>query len=45
MVALDKDERPTGVPGLIPETEEEKLEWEAGYKRSQLRKQRMIEHF
>ena len=30
MVALDENERPTTVPGLILETEEERAEWEAG---------------
>jgi len=35
MVALDADERPTEVPGLILETEEQKAEWqEAEVRRS-----------
>ena len=45
MVALDENERPTPVPPLLLETEEEKLEWEAGEKRSTLRKQRKREQF
>ncbi|MFA0816168.1 MAG: acyl-CoA thioesterase [Anaerofustis sp.] len=39
-VALDKNENPTSVPRLTPETEEEKAEWEAGEKRAKLRKER-----
>lgn len=42
MVALDENENPTEVPGLITETEEEKAEWEAGRARSIARKQRRI---
>lgn len=45
MVALNKDEKPVQVPGLIPETLEERLEWEAGEKRRALRKQRGKENF
>lgn len=33
MVALDENDRPTPVPGLILETEEEKEEWERAKKR------------
>ena len=33
MVALDGNEKPTPVPGLILETEEEKIEWEQALKR------------
>ena len=33
MVALDENERPTHVPGLILETEEEKREWEQALQR------------
>lgn len=33
MVALDADENPTEVPGLVLETEEEKQEWEAAIRR------------
>jgi acyl-CoA hydrolase len=43
MVALDEFERPTQVPGLIIETEEEKCEWEMGRKRYLLRKERKNE--
>lgn len=45
MVALDEQERPTAVPGLILETDEERAEWEAGQRRSALRKQRRRECF
>ena len=40
MVALDADERPTRVPPLVPETDEEKAEWEEGKERSAARKAR-----
>lgn len=45
MVALDEKEKPIVVPRLLLETEEEKLEWEAGEKRTQLRRQRRIEQY
>ena len=45
MVALDENEKPTSVPRLIPETEEEKEEWEAAVKRTALRKQRRAEKY
>ncbi len=45
MVALDDQERPTIVPALELETAQERLDWEAGGKRSALRKQRSIEQF
>ena len=45
LVALDKDEKPVKIPKLILETEEEKSEWAAGIKRSELRKQRRLEHY
>ena len=45
MVALDENEKPTEVPGILPETMEEKLEYEAGQKRNALRKQRRAEQF
>lgn len=45
MVAIDSDGKPIAVPGLIPETEEEKAEWEAAAKRKALRKQRRREGF
>ena len=45
MVALDENEKPVKVPGLLIETEEEQMEWEAGKRRYELRKQRRIEGF
>lgn len=45
LVALDAHERPTPVPRLLPETEEERAEWEAGTRRTELRLQRRIEQF
>lgn len=45
MVALDENERPARVPGLIIESDEEKEEWEAAEKRAALRKQRRSENF
>ncbi|MBR5559564.1 MAG: acyl-CoA thioesterase [Oscillospiraceae bacterium] len=45
MVALDEQEKPTAVPSLVLETEEDKAEWEAGQRRNALRKQRRKEHF
>lgn len=45
MVALDEQERPTPVPPLLLQTEQEKAEWEAGVRRSELRKQRRSEFF
>ena len=40
MVALDVNEKPTEVPGLILESEEEKMEWEFAKKRNEMRKNR-----
>jgi acyl-CoA hydrolase len=45
LVALDENDCPVEVPGITPETDEEKSEWEAGSKRSLLRKQRRREEF
>lgn len=45
MVALDENEKPTQVPPLIIETEEEKMMWEAAERRQELRRQRRIEQF
>ncbi len=45
MVALDENDKPTPVPRLICETEEEKNEWEAALKRTQLRKKRREENY
>ena len=38
MVALDKDRKPTAVPRLLPQTEEEKADYEAAKKRRAERK-------
>lgn len=45
MVALDENDRPTPIPTLIVETEEEKEEWERALKRNELRKQRRRENY
>ena len=45
LVALDENEKPTAVPGLICESFQEKMEWEAGEKRRRLRKQRRLEAY
>lgn len=45
MVALDENERPTEVPRLILETDEERENWESAKKRDLLRKQRHDEKF
>ena len=45
MVALDEDDKPVEVPGLILETETEKAEWEAAQKRREMRSQRKVEGF
>ncbi len=45
MVAIDDDEKPTEVPGLILETEAERGEWEAGLRRRQLRDERRREGY
>ncbi len=45
MVALDENEKPTEVPRLILETDEERTEWAAAEKRAALRKQRNAEHY
>ncbi|PYG86863.1 acyl-CoA hydrolase [Ruminiclostridium sufflavum DSM 19573] len=42
LVALDDNDNPVHVPGLVLETDEERLEWEAGEKRRELRKQRRL---
>ena len=44
-VALDEQERPTPVPPLKLETEEEQSEWEAGVRRNDLRRQRRLEGY
>ena len=45
MVALDGKERPMPVPGLELVSAEERIEWEAGKRRSELRKQRRLEQY
>ncbi len=45
MVALDENDKPVEVPGLILETETEKAEWEAAQKRREMRSQRKVEGF
>ena len=45
LVALDEDNKPRRVPRLKLETVVEEAEWEAGKKRSELRKQRKKEGF
>lgn len=45
MVALDLEDRPTKVPGLVLESEEQKAEWEAAEKRREMRKRRREEGF
>jgi len=43
-VALDKDGKPKPVPGLTPETADEKRRWEEGRIRRNFRLQNMEEH-
>jgi acyl-CoA hydrolase len=45
LVALNEQGQPVQVPGLIPVTDEERAEWEAGIKRRALRKQRRAEKY
>lgn len=45
MVALDENEKPTKVPPLLVQTEEEQKEWDAAVKRNDLRKLRRKEQF
>ena len=45
LVALDEEERPVEVPGLILESETERAEWEAGETRRILREQRRLEGY
>ena len=45
MVALDDAGNPTEVPGLLTETESERAEWDAGLRRSNLRKKRRTEGY
>lgn len=43
MVALDENDKPVSVPRLILETDDEKLAWEHGEKRREIRTQRKKE--
>lgn len=45
MVALDEHDKPTEVPGLVIESEEERAEWEAGEKRRKMREKRRTEGY
>ena len=45
MVALDKDHKPTQVPWLVLENEEDQAEWDAGVRRRELRKIRQKEKY
>lgn len=45
LVALDENEKPVPVPGLVLETDEEREEWHAGFRRHELRRQRRIEKY
>ncbi|MDL2294081.1 acyl-CoA thioesterase [Ruminococcaceae bacterium OttesenSCG-928-D13] len=45
MVAIDEDGKPTKVPPVVPETDEERREWEDAQKRNALRKQRREEKY
>ena len=45
MVALDEDEKPTKVPGLILESEEEKTDWQLAKERNKIRKSRRTTDF
>ncbi|MDD2269225.1 MAG: acyl-CoA thioesterase [Eubacteriales bacterium] len=45
LVALDENENPVQVPGLILTTDEERDEWDAGVRRHALRKQRRIDKY
>lgn len=45
MVALDENDKPSQVPRLILETEEEKAEWEAAKRRREMRIKRKEEGF
>ena len=40
LVALDENEKPVRVPRLILEDEEQRMEWELGERRQQLRNER-----
>lgn len=42
LVGLDANKRPSGIPELVPETDEEKALWQAAGERRELRKARNI---
>lgn len=45
MVAINSEGRPVEVPGLVLETDAQRVEYEAAAKRKELRKQRRLEGF
>ena len=45
LVAIDEAENPVEVPRLALETDEDRLEWENGKKRRELRSKRRAEHY
>ena len=45
MVALDENQKPTQVPWLVLENEEDQAEWDAGVRRRELRKNRQKENY
>lgn len=45
MVALNENDHPTTVPEVILETEQEKVDWKAGERRNELRRQRRLEQY
>lgn len=45
LVALDENEKPKEVPGLILENEIEQMEWDSAEKRNELRKSRRKQHY
>jgi len=45
LVAIDREGRPSPVPRLVLETDEERREWEAGERRHALREQRRRENY
>ena len=45
MVGTDENQKPVEVPGLIVEGVTQQIEWEAGKRRQELRKQREREGF
>ena len=45
MVAVDEDGKPVPVPGLILQTDKDRTEWQAGERRTALRKKRRVEDY